>query len=335
MRLNGSQEVIKVVEVNMIEAIRMALEQEMELNSDVMVLGEDVGPNGGVFQATKGLHASFGDARVLDTPLSESGIIGFAVGMALYGLKPVAEIQFIDFIWPAADQVFSELAKFRYRSGGQFPAPMVIRSPYGGGVKGAHYHSQSPEAYFAHTAGIKVVIPSNPYDAKGLLSAAINDNDPVLFMEPKRIYRAFKEEVPEEQYQVPIGKADVTREGDDVTLVSYGAMLHVAMDAAEEAEKEGISCEVIDLRSVVPLDFKTIDASVRKTGRFISVTEAPKTAGFSAELSALVGERLIEYMEAPILRVTGYDTPFPFVLEHDYMPNTPRVLDAIKRSYNF
>jgi pyruvate dehydrogenase E1 component beta subunit len=324
-----------MAEVNMVEAIRMALKQEMELNSDVMVLGEDVGPNGGVFQATAGLHKQFGDIRVLDTPLSESGIIGFAVGMALYGLKPVAEIQFIDFIWPAADQIMSELAKFRYRSGGEFPAPMVIRGPYGGGVKGAHYHSQSPEAIFAHTPGIKVVAPSNPYDAKGLLSASINDNDPVLFMEPKRIYRAFKEEVPEEQYQVQLGEADIAREGDDVTIASFGAMLHVALDAAEEAEKEGISVEVIDLRSIVPLDFKTIDKSVRKTGRFISVTEAPKTAGFSAELSALVGERLIEYMEAPIMRVTGYDTPFPFILEHDYMPNTPRVLNAIKKSYNY
>ncbi len=324
-----------MVKMNIIEAIHNAMELQMRENPDVLVLGEDVGPNGGVFGTTRGLIDEFGEMRVIDTPLSESGIVGFAVGMAVAGLKPIAEIQFIDFIWPAADQIFSELAKFRYRSGGLFPAPMVIRSPYGGGVKGAHYHSQSPEAYFAHTPGIKVVVPSNPYDAKGLLISAIKDDDPVLFMEPKRIYRAFKEDIPEESYEVPLGKANIVKEGYDVTIVSFGAMLHVALDAAEEAEKEGISCEVIDLRSIVPLDIETIGTSVKKTGRFISVTEAPKTAGFSAELSALVGERWIEYMESPILRVTGYDTPFPFVLEHEYMPSTGRVLKAIRESFNY
>jgi len=324
-----------MVKMNIIEAIHNALELQMRENPDVIILGEDIGRNGGVFGTTRGLIDEFGDVRVLDTPLSESGIVGFAVGIAVAGLKPIAEIQFIDFIWPAADQIFSELAKFRYRSGGMFPTPVVVRSPYGGGVKGAHYHSQSPEAYFAHTPGITILVPSNPYDAKGMLIAAIRSEDPVLFMEPKRIYRAFKEDIPEEAYEVPIGKANVVKEGSDITIVSYGAMLHVALDAAEEAEKEGISCEVIDLRSIVPLDIETIGDSVRKTGRFISVTEAPKTAGFSAELSALVAERWIEYMESPILRVTGYDTPFPFVLEHEYMPSTSRVLHTIRKSYNY
>jgi 2-oxoisovalerate dehydrogenase E1 component beta subunit len=229
----------------------------------------------------------------------------------------------------------SEAAKFRYRSGADFTCPMVIRSPYGGGVGGAHYHSQSPEAIFAHTPGLKIVVPSNPYDAKGLLTAAIRDPDPVLFMEPKRIYRAFSDEVPEEDYVIPLGQANVVREGTDVTLVSYGAMLHTTLQAAEEAEEKGVSCEVIDLRSIVPLDIKTIGESVKKTGRFISVTESPKTTGFSAELSALVGERWIEYMEAPIKRITGYDVPFPLVLENYYMPSVPRILDAIVESFNY
>ncbi len=325
-----------MVDTNIVGAINLALKEEMERNSEVVVLGEDVGKDGGVFRATAGLIDIFGPERVLDTPLNESGISGFAVGMALKGMRPVAEIQFIDFIWPAADQIISEAAKFRYRSGGEFTVPMVIRSPYGGGVKGAHYHSQSPESIFAHTAGIKVVVPSNPYDAKGLLTAAIRDPDPVLFMEPKRIYRAFTQEIPEGDYTVPLGKAEVVREGSDVTLASFGAMLHVTMDAALMAEEEhGISCEVIDLRSIVPLDIETLGKSVTKTGRFISVTEAPRTAGFSAELSALVGERWIEYMESPIMRVTGYDTPFPMILENQYLPTPERVLSKIVESYNF
>jgi 2-oxoisovalerate dehydrogenase E1 component beta subunit len=224
-----------MTELTILEAVRLALEEEMERNKNIVILGEDVGPNGGVFRATQGLQAKFGEKRVLDTPLNESGIIGFAIGMALYGLRPIAEIQFADFIWPAMDQIHSELAKFRYRSGGRFTTPVVIRAPYGGGVRGAHYHSQSPEAYFAHTPGLKVVMPSNPYDAKGLLTSAMRDEDPVLFFEPKRIYRAFKQEVPTGDYTVPIGQATVTREGKDVTLLSYGAMLHTAVQAAEIA----------------------------------------------------------------------------------------------------
>ncbi len=323
-------------ELTIVEAVRMALDEEMERNDRVIILGEDVGKDGGVFRATLGLIDKYGPERVLDTPLNESGIIGFAIGLALYGLRPVAEIQFADFIWPAMDQIVSELAKYRYRSGGQFKAPVVVRAPYGGGVRGAHYHSQSPEAYFAHTPGLKIVIPSNPYDTKGLLTAAMRHPDPVLFFEPKRIYRAFREEVPTGDYTVPIGKAAISRNGNDVTLISYGAMLHIALAAAELAEeKHNISCEVIDLRTIYPYDLETIEKSVKKTGRVISVTEAPKTVGFGAELSALAAERWIEYMEGPIIRVAGYDVPFPFVLEKYYMPTEERVLDAILQVYNF
>ncbi|MFW9778268.1 MAG: alpha-ketoacid dehydrogenase subunit beta [Candidatus Heimdallarchaeota archaeon] len=325
------------MELTLVEAVRLALDEEMERNEKVILLGEDIGPNGGVFRATQGLLAKFGPERVLDTPLNESGIIGFAVGMALYGLRPVAEIQFIDFIFPGMDQIVSEVAKFRYRSGGMFTCPMVIRSPYGGGIRGAHYHSQSPETFFTHTAGLKVVIPSNPYDTKGLLTSAMRDPDPVLFMEPKRLYRAFKEDVPTGEYTVPIGKGTISREGNDLTLISYGAMLHVALEAAElAAERLNIECEVVDLRSLVPLDIELIESSIKKTGRVISVTEAPKTSGFGAELSALVAERWIEYMEGPILRITGFDTPFPGpTLELEYLPSTPRVFEAIKRIYSY
>lgn len=325
-----------MAELNIVEAVNLALYKEMEKNDNLMILGEDIGPNGGVFRATIGLHKKFGETRVLDTPLSETGIIGFAVGMALYGLRPVAEIQFSDFIWPAMDQIHSEVAKFRYRSGGTFKCPMVIRAPYGGGIRGAHYHSQSPEAYFTHTPGLKVIIPSNPYDTKGLLTTAMRDPDPVMFFEPKRIYRAFKQEVPEKDYTIPFGKAQVVREGKDVTLISYGAMLHIAVKGAEMAqEKVGIDCEVIDLRSLVPLDLNSIENSVKKTGRMISVTEAPSNSSFASELSALVAERWIEYMEAPILRITGFNVPFPYTLEHDYLPSPERIFDAIKRVYNF
>lgn len=322
--------------MNILEAIRNALDVEMANDDEIYLMGEDIGPNGGVFRATEGLQEKYGKNRVLDTPLNESGIVGFAVGMALRGAKAVPEIQFIDFIFPGFDQIVSELAKFRYRSGGQFTTNVTIRSPYGGGVRGAHYHSQSPESLFAHTPGLKVVVPSNPYDAKGLLISSIRDPNPIIFMEPKRIYRAFKEEVPDGEYTVPISKADLAREGSDVTLISYGAMLHTAMEAAEIAsEEDGIECDVLDLRTVYPFDIEAIEKSVKKTGRVISVTEAPKTSGFGAEISATVAERMIEYMEAPIVRVAGYDVPFPFILEHDYMPTPDRVLDAIDQVWNF
>ena len=321
--------------MTLIQAVTHTLDQAMSRDNDVVILGEDVGKNGGVFRATDGLWAKYGDARVLDTPLNESLIIGAAIGMATYGLRPVPEIQFQDFIFPGFDQLVSEAAKIRYRSGGQYQVPMVVRTPYGGGIRGGHYHSQSGEAYFAHTPGLTVVIPSNPYDAKGLLHASIASNDPVIFMEPKKIYRAAKGEVPEEFYTVPIGKAKVVREGTDVTLVSYGAMLPLCEAAAVGAEKAGVSCEVIDLRTINPWDRKTVLDSVKKTGRAVIVNEAPLTGGFASEVSATIAEHAIEYLEAPVKRVTGYDTPFPYTLENLYMPNGNKVLHAIEETINF
>ena len=316
--------------LNVIQAVNDALRVEMRRDPDVVVLGEDVGRFGGVFRATQGLQQEFGADRVVDTPLAEGGIVGTAVGMALYGLKPVPEIQFADFIYPAFDQIVNEVAKYRYRSGGQYSCPMVIRTPYGGGIRGGHYHSQSPEAHFIHTAGLKVVVPSNPRDAKGLLISAIRDPDPVLFFEPKRVYRAAKGEVPEGEYAVPIGHAAVTREGTQVTLLAWGAMWHEADRAAREAEAEGIDCEVLDLRSLQPLDLDTIVASVSKTGRAVVIHEAPRTCGFGAELAALVQERCFLHLEAPVVRVTGFDTPFPYSLEAEYLPRAPRILKAVR-----
>jgi pyruvate/2-oxoglutarate/acetoin dehydrogenase E1 component len=321
--------------MTLIQAVTHTLDQAMERNGDVVVLGEDVGKNGGVFRATDGLWKKYGDARVLDTPLNESLIIGGAIGMALYGMRPVPEIQFQDFIFPGFDQLVSEAAKFRYRSGGQYTVPMTVRTPYGGGIRGGHYHSQSGEAYFAHTPGLVVVIPSNPYDTKGLLHASIESNDPVIFMEPKRIYRAVKGDVPDKHYTVPIGKAAVTRAGDDVTLVSYGSMIPVCLSAAEGAEKDGVSCEVVDLRTINPWDRETVLKSAKKTGRVVVVNEAPLTAGFASEVSATIAEEAIDYMEAPIRRVTGYDTPFPYTLENLYMPNANKVLAAVEEVINY
>lgn len=321
--------------LNLVQAINRALLEEMERDSRVVVLGEDVGVNGGVFRATVGLQQKFGEKRVMDTPLSESGIIGVAIGMALYGLRPVAEIQFLDFIYPAFDQIQSELAKYRYRSGGQFTAPVVVRSPYGGGIKGSHYHSQSTEAFFVHTPGLKVVIPSNPYDAKGLLKAAIRDPDPVIFLEPKKIYRTVKGEVPEDDYTVPIGEGKVVREGNDVTLLAYGAMLHVALEAAELAAEREIDVETVDIRSLSPLDTELVLNSVKKTGRVVILHEACRTGGYGAELAALIAEKALLHLKAPIVRVAGLDTPFPYVLEEHYMPDASRVLDAIDRVTKF
>ncbi|HTM23066.1 MAG TPA: alpha-ketoacid dehydrogenase subunit beta [Kofleriaceae bacterium] len=316
--------------MNIIQAVNDALRIEMAREPKVVVLGEDVGKFGGVFRATSGLHDEFGPDRVIDTPLAEGGIIGTAIGMALYGIRPVPEIQFADFIYPAFDQIVNELAKFRYRSGGQYPCPVVIRTPYGGGIRGGHYHSQSPETLFCHTAGLKVVIPSNPYDAKGLLLSCLRQNDPVLFMEPKRIYRAARGDIPEGDYTVPLGQANVVREGSQVTLIAYGAMVPVISEAADKAQEQGISCEVIDLRTLVPFDIDTLVASTRKTGRVVVVHEAPRTVGFGAELIASIQERAMDALEAPIQRVTGFDTPFPYTLEHEYMPNADRVLGAIR-----
>ncbi len=321
--------------MTLLQAITDGLRTEMRKNPEVVCFGEDVGRNGGVFRATDGLQAEFGEDRVFDTPLCESGIIGAAVGMALYGMRPVPEIQFLDFIYPAFDQIVSELAKMRYRSGGQYGCPVVIRTPYGGGIKGGHYHSQSTEAYFTHTAGLKVVMPSDPYDAKGLLLESMRQDDPVLFLEPKALYRKSKGEVPEGDYTVKFGEAKVRREGKDMTLVAWGAMVGVCMEAAKRADDDGISCEVLDLRTLVPLDEAAILESVRKTGRLIVVHEAQKTSGFGGEIAALVAENALESLEAPVMRVCGFDTPFPYTLEDVYMPDTDRVLRAILKMHRY
>jgi 2-oxoisovalerate dehydrogenase E1 component beta subunit len=318
--------------MNIIEAVRDALRTQMRADARVVVLGEDIGKFGGVFRATSGLYDEFGGERVIDTPLAEAGIIGTAIGMAIYGLRPVPEIQFGDFIFPAFDQIVNELAKFRYRSGGQYTCPVVIRTPVGGGIRGGHYHSQSPEALFIHTPGLKVVAPSNPYDAKGLLLASMRQDDPVLFMEPKRIYRASRGEVPEGDYTIELGKAAVTRAGTQVTLLAWSGMVSIAEGAAAAAEEAGISVEVIDLRTLLPFDLDAILASVKKTGRCVIVHEAPRTCGFGAELIASIQERAIEHLEAPILRVTGLDTPFPYSLEHEYLPTADRVVGAIRKT---
>lgn len=318
-----------MTQMNMVQAINDALRFEMRKDDRVVILGEDVGKVGGVFRVTAGLFDEFGDDRVIDTPLSEGGIIGAAIGMALYGLVPIPEIQFGDFIFPAYDQIVSELAKYRYRSGGEYPAKVVIRTPVGGGIRGGHYHSQSPESQFIHVAGLKVVCPSNPADAKGLLLASIRDPDPVLFFEPKRIYRAAKGDVPEGDHTVEIGKASVVRPGEQVTVVAWGAMLYEALDAASRCAEQGIDCEVIDLRTLWPLDIDTIIASVKKTGRIVVVHEAAKTLGLGSEIVALVNEKAFLHLEAPPKRVTGFDTPFPYTLENEYLPLSHRIVPAV------
>ncbi len=321
--------------LTIVQAVRDALLTEMGLDERIVLMGEDVGFNGGVFRATEGLQKEFGEDRVMDTPLAESGIIGMAMGMAVNGLRPVPEIQFMDFIYPAYDQIVSEVAKLRYRSGGGFTCPMVIRTPYGGGIRGGHYHSQSSEAYFAHTPGLKIVVPSNPYDTKGLLIASMRDDDPVMFLEPKKLYRSVKGEVPEEPYTVELGKANIAKAGKDVTVLAWGSMVPVCLKAAELCAPRGADCEVLDLRTLVPLDEDTILESVKKTGRVVIVQEAPRTCGFGSELSAIIAEEAIEYLEAPITRVTGLDTPFPYTLEHVYMPDPERVALAVGKVVNF
>jgi len=317
------------------EAVNDALKTEMRRDDRVVVLGEDVGVKGGVFGCTGGLWKEFGGDRVIDTPLAESGIIGAAIGMALYGLVPVPEIQFGDFIYPAFDQIVSEAAKMRYRSGGEYTCPMTIRTPIGGGIRGGHYHSQSPETYFTHTPGLKVVVPSSPSEAKGLLLSSIRDPDPVLFMEPKLIYRTLKEEVPAGDYTVPLGQARIAREGKHVTLIAWGSMVSICQKAAEQCAQDGIECEIVDCRTLVPLDEVTILESVKKTGRAVVVYEAPKTSGFGGEISAILAERAIEWLEAPIVRVTGFDTPFPYVLESLYMPEPGRIREAVLKVWKF
>jgi 2-oxoisovalerate dehydrogenase E1 component beta subunit len=330
--------------MNMIQAINSAMNVMMERDDQVVVMGEDVGYFGGVFRATAGLQAKYGKTRAFDTPITEIGIIGVAIGMGAYGLRPVPEIQFADYIYPALDQLVSEAARLRYRSNGDFTAPITVRSPYGGGIFGGQTHSQSPEGIFTHVSGIKTVIPSTPYDAKGLLIAAIEDNDPVLFLEPKRIYngpfdghydRPAKNwtahpasEVPEGYYRVELGKAATVREGEAVTILCYGTMVHVVAATIEEL---GVDAEIIDLRTLVPLDIAAIEASVKKTGRCMIVHEATRTSGFGAELSALVQERCFYHLEAPIARVTGFDTPYPHSLEWAYFPGPVRIREALNK----
>jgi len=307
----------------------MGLRSSLESDPKTLLMGEDIGRLGGVFRVTEGLRHEFGAERVLDTPLSETGIIGTAIGMALNGLRPVAEIQFADFIYPGFDQLVSEAAKYRYRTAGEFHVPLVVRTPYGGGIRGGQYHSQSPEALFIHTPGLKVVCPSNPYDAKGLLIEAIRDEDPIVFFEPKRVYRAVRMEVPEGPYSVPLGQAKVVRPGEQVTCFAWGAMLYEAFAAAEEVAKQGVDTEVIDLRTLWPLDIETLVTSVQKTGRVVIVHEAPRTCGFGSELMALITERAFVHLEAPPLRVTGWDTPFPLTHEREYLPLAHRIAPAL------
>jgi len=331
--------------MNMIHALNSALDVMLARDPDVLIFGEDVGYFGGVFRVTDGLMKKHGLTRCFDTPISEGGIVATAIGMGAYGLRPVVEIQFVDYILPAYDQLVSEAARLRYRSGGQFWAPITVRSPYGGGIFGGQTHSASPEAIFAHVCGLKTVIPSTPYDAKGLLIAAIEDDDPVIFLEPKRIYngpfdghhdRPMKpwsehpeSEVPEDYYAIPLGTARIVRAGAAVTVLAYGTMVHVALAAAEES---GIDAEIIDLRSIVPLDIETVTASVAKTGRCVIVHEASRFGGVGGELSALVQERCFYHLEAPIERVTGWDTPYPHAFEWDYFPGPARVIAAMRRT---
>ena len=317
--------------MNIVQAVNSALREEMRKDDRVIVLGEDVGRNGGVFRCTEGLLDEFGPKRVIDTPLSESAIIGASIGMALKGLRPVPEIQFLDFIYPGFDQIVSEAAKMRFRSGGTYSVPMTIRAPFGGGIKGGLYHSQSSETYFCHTPGIKVVAPSTPYDTKGLLISAIRDPDPVMFLEPKRIYRAFKEEVPEGDTTVPLSSAALRREGKDVSVFSYGYMARVSHEAAVKAAEKGWDVEVVDLRTLVPLDVDAVLKSVKKTGRAIVAYEAPKFLGYGAEIAAIIAEKAVEYLRGPVLRVAGLDTPFPYTLEELYMPNADQVLAGIEK----
>lgn len=328
--------------MTMIEAVRSAMDVSMERDDDVVVFGEDVGYFGGVFRCTQGLQAKYGKTRCFDAPISESGIVGTAIGMAAYGLKPCVEIQFADYMYPAYDQITQEAARIRYRSNGDFTCPIVLRMPTGGGIFGGQTHSQSPEALFTHVCGLKVVVPSNPYDAKGLLIASIEDPDPVMFLEPKRLYNGPFDghhdrpvtpwskhelgEVPEGHYSIPIGKAEIRRQGSAVTVVAYGTMVHVALAAVEEM---CVDAEVIDLRSLLPLDLDTIVQSVSKTGRCVVVHEATLTSGYGAELAALVQEHCFYHLEAPVVRVTGWDTPYPHAQEWDYFPGPARVGRAL------
>jgi len=324
------------MKMNMVEAINLCLKQEMERDKSIVVLGQDVGVDGGVFRVTEGLYAKFGKDRVIDTPLSENGIIATAIGMAALGLRPVPEIQFQGFDYEGYHQVIQHLARLRNRTRGAFTLPMVLRLPASGGIRALEHHGESAESVYLHIPGLKLVYPSSPYDAKGLLASALADPDPVIFFEPKRLYRAYKEEVPEERYEVPLGKANILKEGTDVTLISWGAMTYVSKDAVEEAGKLGISVEHIDLRTLSPCDWDTIIASVGKTERAVVVHEASKTLGFGAEISARIMEKSFLDLKAPVKRVTGWDITIPYPKTEDYyFPNKRRILKAITETAGF
>jgi len=317
--------------LTIVEALDLALQQEMKRDKRVIILGEDVGREGGVFRVTKGIQDKFGKNRSIDTPLSESGIVGASIGMAVYGLRPVAEIQFSGFVYPGFNQIISHASRLRNRTRGRYTVPLVIRMPYGGGIRALEHHSESMEALFMHTPGIKVVIPSNPYDAKGLLISAIRDPDPVIFMEPKKIYRSIKRDVPEEDYTVPLGKSKVIQDGNDITIISWGAMLRYTIKTLEKST-EDISAEIIDVRTISPLDIYTIAESLKKTGRAVIVEESPKSCGVGAEIIAQINEKAFFSMKAPIERVSGFDTIFPlYKNENLYLPTEKRIMLAVKK----
>lgn len=323
-------------DINLLQAVNLALDTAMGMDDTVLCFGEDVGHFGGVFRATSHLQEKYGRERCFNTPITEQGIVGFANGLAAQGMRPVAEIQFADYIFPAFDQIVTETAKFRYRSGNEFNVGgLTIRAPYGGGIGGGHYHSQSPEAFFTHVPGLKVVVPRNPEQAKGLLLAAIFDDDPALFFEPKRLYRAASGDVPEGGDTLPLGRAEVVRSGSDITLVAWGAQVQVLEQAADMAEQDGVSCEIIDLRTLLPWDRSAVADSVYRTGRLVINHEAPRTSGFGAEIAAAIQETCFLYLESPIMRVTGMDTPFPLALEKEYMPDHLKTYEAIKASLHY
>ena len=325
-----------MAKLNMVEAINLGLREEMERDDRIVILGEDVGREGGVFRVTDGLQQKFGEDRVVDTPLEELGIVGVAFGMAVYGIRPIPEIQFEGFLYPCLDQINNHIGRIRNRSRGRFTCPLVIRVPYGGGIHAPEHHSDSPEAILAHIPGIKVVIPSTPYEAKGLLLSSIRDPDPVIFMEPKRIYRAIREEVPEGDYTIPLGKARLVQEGKDVTVVAWGAMVREVLNAAEQLKGDKIDAEIIDLRTISPMDVEPIITSIRKTGRGVIVHEAPKTCGLGAEIIAQINEKALLSLQAPIERVTGFDIPVPLMkTEHYYLPNPKRIVMAVRKVMSF
>src|SRR5699024_1100907 len=338
MCMKSSKEGSFMAELNYIQAITKAMEEEMERDENVFILGEDVGVKGGVFRATDGLHAQFGEDRVIDTPLAESAIAGVGIGAAMYGMRPIAEMQFADFIMPAVNQILSEAAKIRYRSNNDWTCPITIRAPYGGGIHGALYHSQSIEAIFANQPGLKIVMPSTPYDVKGLLKSAIRDNDPVLFLEHKRAYRLLKENVPEEDYTIPIGEADVKREGSDITVITYGLCVHFALQAAERLAEEGIDAHILDLRTVYPLDQESIIEAAKKTGKVLLVMEDNKEGSVISEVAAIISEHCLFDLDAPIQRLAGPDVPamtYASTMEKYYMMNPDKIEKAMKELDEF